>query len=174
MPSKCYTLTEELRAELHSILEEVYEGCQNITEPEIPIETLLKLFKDPIIEDVLVPYQLPMFTDEDRQLMFNMVLAEAADISIRDMAELLMDDLSLISCIGYALPPQYDVEDLARMLQHLDNPEEDYLNGEFLRENDNDGDGYAELLDYSKRMGLIDENETELTERGKEFVGENI
>lgn len=48
--TKTYELTEDLRKELHDILDEVYEGCQGISGPRIPLEELLDIFKEPINE----------------------------------------------------------------------------------------------------------------------------
>lgn len=48
MPSKSYTLTEELRKELYDTLMEVYEGCQGISGPKIPLEVLIDIFKEEI------------------------------------------------------------------------------------------------------------------------------
>ena len=46
--TKSYDLTEELRKELYDTLMEVYEGCQGISGPEIPLEVLIDKFKEPI------------------------------------------------------------------------------------------------------------------------------
>lgn len=121
--------------------------------------------------DVPVPnWRLPMFTEEDQERIVTLVMEEIADCSVKDLAHDQLEGEDLIECIGYALPDPYEAEHFAAMLQHLANEEEDYVNGEFLRLHDDDGDDYAGQLDYAKRMGLIDDGETKLTERGVEFV----
>lgn len=132
------------------------------------ITTLLKLFAEP---DVMPRYD-PRFTEQDQQQMWEGALEEAVDLSTKEIAQLVMDGWDLCSCVAACsvIDGHHICEDLARMLDHLRNPEETYVNGEFLRLNDNDGDNYAGLLDFAKRMKLINDEETELTELGVEYV----
>lgn len=121
--------------------------------------------------DIPVPnWRLPMFTEEDQELIVTRVMEEIADCSVKDLAHSQLEGEDLVECIGYALPAAYEAEHMASMLQHLANEEDTYVSGEFLREHDDDGDDYAGQLDFAKRMGLINDDETELTERGVEFV----
>jgi len=172
MSDKSYVLSEELRAELMSILEDVYEGYQGVSGPPIPIETLMGIFREPITLDVpIIPWLSPPFTDEDRSRMIQDVMSEIQD-TLKGVAEHMLDGYEFLELVGYASP--YDVDELVRMLQHLDNTEELYVTGEFLRESGEDEDDLPGQLDFAKRMGLINEEETELTELGKEFVKERI
>lgn len=125
--------------------------------------------------DVLprLPRYDPRFTDADKQLMWLAALDEAADLKVKEIAELVMDSWDMSSCVAACtvIAGEHSCEPLAEMLQRIDNKgEEEYITGEFLREHD-DGDGYPELLDYAKRMGLINVDETELTELGREYMG---
>lgn len=116
----------------------------------------------------------PRFTEQDKQAIFEYFLQEAGDMSIKDMASILMDGADLVDCVTGACPVEFDPEDVARMLEHIGNSEEDYINGEFLRDHDDDGDNYAGMLDWSKCMKLVDDGENELTELGREFVGQHL
>lgn len=117
------------------------------------------------------PWRLPMFTETDRTLILQQVMDEVADSSFKDLAKRQLDeDEDLVSTIGYAVPPPFDVEEICRMLSHIGNTEEAYLCGAFLRDHDDDGDDYAGQLDWAKRMGLINEDETAVTDRGREFI----
>lgn len=118
--------------------------------------------------DVPVPaWQLPLFTDEDRETIVQLVMDEIGDASIKDLAHQHLEDEDLIECIGYAYPFE-DPEHLATMLQSI--IDEDYVNGEFLRFHDDDGDNLTGQVEFAKRMGLIDEAEEAVTERGREFI----
>lgn len=112
-------------------------------------------------------WQLPLFTDEDRETIVQMVMDEIGDASIKDLAHQHLEDEDLIECIGYAYPFE-DPEHLATMLQSI--IDEDYVNGEFLRFHDDDGDNLTGQVEFAKRMGLIDEAEEVVTERGLEFI----
>jgi len=132
------------------------------------ITTLLKLFASPIV----MPRYDPRFTEQDQQSMFEAALDEGSDLSRKEIAQLVMDSWDLCSCVAACtiIAGEHSCEDLARMLQHFANEEETYVNGEFLRLNDDDGDNYAALLDFAKRMKLINDDETELTELGREYM----
>lgn len=104
MTSRTYTLTEELRAELYETLTEVYEGCQNITGPQIPLEVLLKIFKEPIIEATTVPaYRSDAFTDEERETMFQLKKDEINDC-LKDYAIDELEAESLVELMCYVDP----------------------------------------------------------------------
>lgn len=121
--------------------------------------------------DIPVPcWQLPMFTETDRTIILQAVMDEVSDCSIKDLAKDQLDDEDLVSTIAYAIPSPFDAEEIARMLAHIGNTEEAYLSGAFLRDHDDDGDDYAGQLDWAKRMGLINEDETDVTDRGQEFI----
>lgn len=115
--------------------------------------------------EVTVPYwQLPMFTDEDRELIVERVMDEVGDTSIKDLAHEQLDNEDLIETISYACG---DPEEMAQILDSL-GTQDDQVSGEFMRIHDEDGE-LAIYLDFAKRMGLINEGETEVTERGEEF-----
>ena len=144
-------------------------------EQNLTLEQTLKM-AEPLLPKELLPVREhrapcydPRFTDADREAIFQSFLDEAHDMSHKDMAQILLEGAELVECIGACVPTDCEVEHMAEMLQHLDNDEETYVNGEFLREH-NDGDGHDVMLDFAKRMGLTNEDETKLTDLGKEFV----
>ncbi len=113
-------------------------------------------------------WQLPMFTDKDREAMVSTWRDKLLDEDPRDWARAELEGLDLIDTIASIFPD--DEEALVDVLRYLDPQQEDsFVSGEFLRENDDDDD-YPSLLDFAKRMGLIDEQETEITDRGREFM----
>lgn len=130
-------------------------------------------FAREIISTVIdpVPCHDPRFNEQDLQSMWEGALEEAGDLSTKEIAELVMDSWDLVSCIAACtvIDGNHVCEPLAEMLQHLANEGEDYVNGEFLRLHD-DGDGYPALLDFAKRMGLIDEAEENITDLGREYM----
>lgn len=116
----------------------------------------------------------PRFTEQDRQNIFESLLDEAGDMSRKDMAEILMDGTDLVDCVAYALPNDIDLEAIVEMLERIRaDDDEAHITGEFLREHD-DGDGYAMMLDFAKRMKLISDDEDELTDLGIEFVRQHL
>lgn len=120
----------------------------------------------------VMPRYDPRFTEADQQLMFEGALEEGGDLSVKEVAQLVMDTWDLTSCIAACtvIDGEHRCEELAQILQRLDQPAgEDYVNGEFLRLHDDDGDNYAGLLDFAKRMKLITEDENDCTELGKEY-----
>lgn len=118
--------------------------------------------------DVPVPsWRTDPFTEQDRQVMRETSMAEVSDASMKDLAEQCLDNESLIGCIGYAC--RGDPQDLSRMLLNIDMTLEYPVDGEFLRSHDDDGEDYAGMLDFAKRMGLIDEEEKTVTPLGVEF-----
>jgi len=136
------------------------------------ITTLLQLFAEPLV----MPRYDPRFIAADHQSMWEGALEEAADLSTKEIAELVMDNWDLVSCIAACsvIDGNHIFEPLAEMLQWIDNKEdEEYNTGEFLREHDN-GDGYPALLDFAVRMSLLNDDETELTDLGHEFVENNL
>jgi hypothetical protein len=119
-----------------------------------------------------MPRYDPRFNEQDQQLMFEGALEEGSDLGRKEIAQLVMDSWDLTSCIAACtiINGEHRCEELAQILQRLDQPAgEDYVNGEFLRMHDDDGDDYGLILDFAKRMGLINEEETECTELGKEY-----
>jgi AcrR family transcriptional regulator len=110
----------------------------------------------------------PRFTDQDREAMWDYFLDEANDMSHKDMAEILMEGADLIELIGAVFPK--DVEDVARMLEIMTTEDDGHINGEFLRAHDDDGDDYASMLDFAKRMKLISDDEETVTDLGREFI----
>lgn len=108
----------------------------------------------------------PRFTEEDRNLMVICVEEEIRDCT-KDLAFEQLAGEDLVDLIAYADP---DPDGTAQTIEHLGNPEETYVNGEFLRGLPDDGDDYPNRLDYAKRMGLINDDETELTPLGREYV----
>lgn len=158
--------------------------CDYITkmdeEGHIPHEDYVIDFVQENLErgpmDIPVPYwRLPMFTPEDQNLIVTRVMEEISDCSMKDLAHNHLEDEDLINCIGYAMPSPYEVNIMAELLQHMEHggcedPDHQCASGDFLRAHDDDGDDYAGQLDFAKRMGLINEEETELTDRGREFV----
>lgn len=113
------------------------------------------------------------FTELDKQNMWEGALDEGSDLDRKEIAELVLDSWDIVSCIAACtvIRGEHKCEELAHVLQHLSGKlETGHVNGEFLRAHDDDGDGYAELLDFAKRMGLIDETENELTDIGTEYM----
>lgn len=164
MTTQSYTLTEELRAELHETLLQVYEGCQNITGPEIPLERLIKIFKDPIVEKDEKPlWRTGAFTDEDRAMMLNMMMEEA---DAKGWAiDTLDEETSLAELIGYA---DMDPDVTSRILLHSD-PRNDVELAEIEDEVAEAGeDAFSKHIDFSIRMGLIADGK--VTALGKEYM----
>lgn len=112
-------------------------------------------------------WELPMFSEEDKERIVSSMMDEVADESTKDRAHERLEQIDLVETIGYALPGNYDMEFFVEMIQGIDR--EDYITGEFLRNHDDDGDDYAGQLEFAKRMGLIDEAEETVTDRGREF-----
>lgn len=122
-------------------------------------------------EPHVAAWQLPMFTDQDREAIVASMMDEVADESVKDRAHDALEHLSLAETIAYVFPD--DLEPLVEMLQRIDNKsDEEHITGEFLREH-NDGDDYDTMLDFAVRMSLLNDDETELTDLGREFVGNN-
>lgn len=127
--------------------------------------------KEPTEEPHVPAWQLPMFTDQDREAIVASMMDEVADESVKDRAHDALEHLSLAETIAYVFPD--DLEPLVEMLQRIDNKsDEEHITGEFLREHD-DGDDYDTMLDFAVRMSLLNDDETELTDLGREFVGNN-
>lgn len=119
-----------------------------------------------------MPRYDPRFNEQDLQSMWEGALEEGSDLGRKKIAELVMDSWDLVSCIAACtvIDGEHSCEPLAKMLQRIDNKgDEEYITGEFLREHD-DGDGYPSLLDFAKRMGLIDEAEENITDLGREYM----
>lgn len=112
-------------------------------------------------------WQLPMFTDKDREAIVASVIDELADESIKDRAHDFLETLSLVETIGYVFDD--DNEDLARMLDVMTTQDDGHITGQFLRENGEDEDDYPSMLDFAVRMGLLNKEETEVTKLGLEF-----
>ena len=113
------------------------------------------------------PWDDTRFTDADRNLMVICVEEEIRD-STKDLAFEQLEKEPMVELIGYADP---DPDGTVFAIQHLCNPEETRVDGEFLRSLPEDGDDYPRALDYAKRMGLINEAENEVTPLGMEFIG---
>lgn len=119
--------------------------------------------------DIPVPaWQLPMFSDEDREAIVSSMMDELADESLKDRAHDALEHLSLVETIGYVFPD--NTEELVSMLQSIE--KEDYVNGEFLRTHDEDYE-YSALLDFAVRMGLLTKDEETVTDLGRQFIGEH-
>lgn len=119
--------------------------------------------------DIPVPaWQLPIFTDEDREAIVSSIMDELADESLKDRAHDALDHLSLVETIGYVFPDNTD--ELVSMLESIE--KEDYVNGEFLRAHDEDYE-YSALLDFAVRMGLLTKDEETVTDLGRQFIGEH-
>ena len=119
-----------------------------------------------------MPRYDPRFNAQDQQSMFEGALEEGSDLGRKDIAQLVMASWDMVSCIAACtvIDGEHSCEPLAEMLQRIDNKgDEEYITGEFLREHD-DGDGYPALLDFAKRMGLIDEAEENITDLGREYM----
>ena len=119
-----------------------------------------------------MPRYDPRFNEQDLQSMWEGALEEGSNLGRKEIAELVMDSWDLVSCIAACtvIDGEHSCEPLAEMLQRIDNKgDEEYITGEFLREHD-DGDGYPALLDFAKRMGLIDEAEENITDLGREYM----
>lgn len=173
-PTKLFRLTEAQRSLINDALEIAYEedmtgDFQGRVSPEDMLK-LTGLFADPITKLDDQPVWLnPMFTEADQERIFDTMRDEVSDMSIRDLTHVMLDEASLAEVIGYALD---DVEDFVMTIQHLANEGDDYASGEFMRNVTHPGeDNYAEHLDIAKRFKLIDPEETELTELGREFMG---
>lgn len=121
----------------------------------------------------IAPWRSPLFTDKERSSMLELTMEDIRG-SLKHYAEGILDDAELVEVIGYACPDTeaYGLQEFVEMLCHLGSqePESAYIDGDFLRNHDDDGDDYAGQLDFAKRMGLIDETETKLTDRGIEFI----
>lgn len=111
----------------------------------------------------------PMFTEKDRQAIFDNVREEVEqEFDSKYETRKLIEKLSLAETIGYIFPD--DVGVLVEMLQRIDNDdEEQHISGEFLRLN-NDEDDYDTMLDFCVRMKLLNETEDTVTELGKQFI----
>lgn len=109
------------------------------------------------------PWRLPMFTEGDRETMIMSIMDV---INFRERAKDALDQSDLIDAIGYAC--SQDAGDLAHMLIHIQR--EGYVTGEFLRDHGEEEDEYPDMLDFAVRMGLLNDDETEVTERGTEFI----
>lgn len=119
--------------------------------------------------DIPVPaWQLPMFTDQDREAIFSSVMDMLSDESIKSRAHDYLDNAPLVEVIGHVLVD--DTEELVSMLQSIEN--EDYVNGEFLRAHDED-DEYGSLIDFAVRMDLLTDDEETVTDLGRQFIGEH-
>lgn len=122
------------------------------------------------VEEVAPFYLLPMFTDQDREAIMSSLMDELRDEDLRDRATHHAAGLSLVETIAHVFPD--DVGALAEMLQRIQNGDDElHIDGEFLREH-NDGDDYDTMLDYAVRVGLLNGEETLLTDTGKAFVAE--
>lgn len=119
-------------------------------------------------EPTVPAWQLPMFTDQDREAIVTAMMDELSDASVKDLAHDALEHLSLVETIGYVFPD--DTEELVSMLQSIEN--EDYVNGEFLRAHDED-DEYGSLIDFAVRMGLLTQDEESVTDLGRQFIGEH-
>lgn len=122
------------------------------------------------VEKVAPFYLLPMFTDQDRNALISHLMDELCDENLKDRATRHAEGLTLVETIARVFPN--DAEALAEMLQRIQNGDgELHIDGEFLREHD-DGDGYDTMLNYAVRVGLLNKEETLLTDTGKAFVAE--
>jgi hypothetical protein len=142
-----YTLTEELRKELYDTLNEVYEGCQGISGPRIPLEELLAIFKEPIPDQPL--WKREPFTDTDRANMIDMMMDEIRD-SVKTVAQETLDGIAdICELISYA---DEDPQVTSELLGCLDTDHicfEDLTSGEWPH--------HAHAAAFMKRVGLVDE-----------------
>ncbi len=109
-------------------------------------------------------YDLPMFTDEDKKTIFTMVEDELSSESIKDRVWDYIETMETLECICYACE---DTQAMADMLIHID--QEPTVTGEFLRLHD-DEDNYPTMIDFAVRMGLLNDEETGVTDLGREFI----
>lgn len=119
-----------------------------------------------------MPRNDPRFSEQDQQQMFEGALEEGSDLGRKEIAQLVLDSWDLVSCIAACsvINGEHTCEPLAEMLQRIDNQEDEaYITGQFFREHD-DEDGYPAMLDFAKRMGLINEDETTITDLGREYM----
>jgi hypothetical protein len=107
----------------------------------------------------------PLFTDEDRENMCTMLEDELADEDLKDRVHDRLDGMDMPELILYAC----EYEGLGRVLSLL---QTEKVNGDFLRENEDD-EGFKELLEYAARMKLINEDQDELTELGIQVMNES-
>lgn len=165
MANKSYQLSDAQRIIIHDALNHVIS--KGLFRPGYAPEfaEVFAMFQTEHAEPALA-WNDPRFTKADRDLMLICVEEEISG-STRDLAVEQLENEPLIECIGYA---DLDPLETANVLRYLAAGNPDYVNGEFLRLNDNDGDDYSARLDYAKRMGLINEEETELTDLGREYL----
>jgi hypothetical protein len=143
-----YELNEELRKELYDTLKEVYEGCQGISGPRIPLEELLSIFKEPIPEQPL--WRQEPFTDTDRDMLMGMMMEEVGD-SVRDYAIEALDNITDITeLVGYVDDdPQATAELLADFLTSY----------------------HPQPSEFMYRMGLVSRG-NEVTDLGIKYIKE--
>lgn len=171
-PTRSYRLTEAQRSIVMEGLQHVFMNTPN-ERYLMEIGEIVEMFRPEIITDEPnMPRYDPRFNEQDLQSMWEGALEEGSDLGRKEIAELVMDSWDLVSCIAACtvIDGEHSCEPLAEMLQRIDNKgDEEYITGEFLREHD-DGDGYPALLDFAKRMGLIDEAEENITDLGREYM----
>lgn len=118
---------------------------------------------------------LEMFSPDDREMvrgsLSDIIMDEvdvAAEINNR------MDKLSIIEAITLVYPD--DVQQLVEMLDSIrgDPDEHSSVSGAFLRVHAEDEDNIEELLSFACRMNLLNDDEDELTDLGRQFVEHHL
>lgn len=156
-----YTLTEELRKELYDTLNEVYEGCQGISGPRIPLEELIAIFKEPIPDQPL--WGREPFTDTDRANMLDMMMDEIRD-SVKTVAQEALDGIAdICELISYA---DEDPQVTSELLGYIASDRiclQDLTSG--------DWPPHAHAAAFMKRVGLVDA-EGGVSDIGRKYLEE--
>lgn len=174
MPEYDYTLTDHERDVIYTITRTLVSAgniglvLEKLTPDQSNAIHTLAAKMASIVDPVGPPaWQLPKFTDQDREAIVSSLMDELADESLKDRAHAALETMPLVEVIGYVFPD--DNEDLARMLDVMLTEDDGHINGEFLRLHNDDGDDYDTMLDFAKRMGLITDDENAVTDLGREF-----
>lgn len=114
--------------------------------------------------DISMPiWRSPLFTDEEQDLMVNEKKDEISDC-LKDVAIEQLDREDFLDLMGYVI----DIEEMVELLDHIGD-QDDQVTGQFLRYHaDHIGD--LEVLSQARRFKLINEEETEITDLGHQFV----
>lgn len=126
------------------------------------------------------PINDPRFTEQDREYIWHTALDEACDMSTKDVAEILLDGYELVDCVVELLDED-DREELASLLERVMSNDDEYCTVAYMREHEDDLKSQGvphehidinRLFDFAKRMKLTNEDETEVTELGREFIAQ--
>lgn len=176
MPEYSYTLTDHERDVILTITHTLVSAgniglvLEKLTPEQSTAIHMLADKMASIVDPVGPPaWQLPIFTDQDREVIVSSVMDELADESIKDRAHDALETISYIETIGYAFAG--DLDDLVRVLDIMLTDDDGHVNGEFLRLHDEDN-VYSPVLDFAKRFKLISDDENGVTELGRNFYGQ--